>query len=85
MQRLIATLVALVFLGGGAVFAQSGTTTQSGKKPKLIQGVPEAPVGHRQPTKADVSPNSKDSKDAFGADAEDKALDRKIKSICRGC
>lgn len=40
-----------------------------------------APVGHRQPKAADVPPTA----DQARIDAEDRALDRKIRSICRGC
>jgi hypothetical protein len=42
--------------------------------------VGSAPIGHRQPTASEVP-----KEDPYGESAEDKALDRKIKSICRGC
>jgi hypothetical protein len=45
----------------------------------------QAPVGHRQPRAGDV-PDEKDlggMNDSMSRD--DVALDRKIKSICRGC
>ena len=43
------------------------------------------PVGHRQPRAGDV-PNEKNLSDPNSAmNKEDAALDRKIKSICRGC
>ena len=42
-----------------------------------------APVGHRQPT-AGTAPAS-ESKDLYSESAEDKALNRKIRSICKGC
>ncbi len=53
----------------------------------LAQGVPsrEAPVGHRQPKAGEVpqeqelSPAEKKQKEL------DQALDKKLKSICRGC
>ncbi len=41
-----------------------------------------APVGHRQPRANDVPSNAEKN---YTESAEDKALDRKIKSICRGC
>jgi hypothetical protein len=48
-------------------------------------GIPEAPIGHRQPRAGDV-PNEKGLSDPNSAqNKEDAALDRKIKSICRGC
>ena len=45
----------------------------------------EAPVGHRQP-RADQVPSEKNISDPNNpSNVEDAALDRKIKSICRGC
>ncbi|RJF69568.1 hypothetical protein [Rhodopseudomonas palustris] len=42
----------------------------------------QAPIGHRQPRRDDVNePASSIDK----VDPQDAALDRKIKSICRGC
>jgi hypothetical protein len=52
----------------------------------LAQGGPsrEAPVGHRQPKATDVPLDQKT--DAEKQQKElDKALDKKLKSICRGC
>jgi len=53
--------------------------------------VPEAPVGHRQPRASDVPnetsdvPNEKNlSSDPF-LTKENAMLDKKMKSICRGC
>jgi hypothetical protein len=46
---------------------------------------PEAPIGHRQP-RADQLPSEKNLSDPNAPmNKEDAALDRKIKSICRGC
>lgn len=42
---------------------------------------PQAPVGHFQPRRDAAPENNSPYKES----AEDKALDRKIKSICRGC
>ena len=53
----------------------------------LAQGVPshEAPVGHRQ-SKAGEVPQAQELTDAEKRQkALDQALDRKLKSICRGC
>jgi len=45
----------------------------------------EAPVGHRQP-RADQVPSEKNLSDPNDPlSKENAALDRKIKSICRGC
>ena len=47
----------------------------------------QAPVGHRQPRPSDLPNDGKsqynDPNDALSK--ENAALDRKIKSICRGC
>ncbi len=83
MSRLITAIFILSLASGGAALAQNN---MSGSSAKSSGGIPQAPVGHRQPTKADVSAaESKDNKGLLGADADDKALDRKIKNICRGC
>ena len=48
--------------------------------------IPKAPVAHPRPTPRDISAAKEvDDNGMLGADADDKALDRKIKSICRGC
>jgi hypothetical protein len=59
----------------------------SGCSSALAQGGPsrEAPVGHRQP-KVDEVPQEQQLTDAEKKQKElDKALDKKLKSICRGC
>ncbi|HEY0233528.1 MAG TPA: hypothetical protein VGC86_00520 [Afipia sp.] len=43
---------------------------------------PQAPVGHFQPRRDSVPA---ENSSPYQESAEDKALDRKIKSICRGC
>ena len=48
-------------------------------------GVPDAPVGHRQPRRGDVGNEKNISDPNSQANKEDAALDKKIKSICRGC
>ena len=42
-----------------------------------------APVGHRQPRAADVPALTSASQQVF--DQEDTDVDRKIRSVCRGC
>jgi len=82
MRKLIATLALLVF-GSVALAQTAGTgskTTSTNPPPSR-----EAPVGHRQP-RADQVPSEKSLSDPNDpANREDAALDRKIKSICRGC
>ena len=85
MQRLIMSLALTIVIGGPAAFAQSGGTSSYPKNSTTGSGVLSAPVGHRQPRAGDV-PNEKNlSNPNDPMNKEDAALDRKIKSICRGC
>jgi hypothetical protein len=86
MKKLIIALAVLVVAGGASALAQSrnknniGSSSDSSSRPSV-----QAPVGHRQPRAGDVP----DEKDLGGMNdsmsREDIALDRKLKSICRGC
>ena len=83
-MRSIILALSLVVVFGGAGFAQTGSkgSTNSGQS---AGSPPPAPVGHRQPRAGDV-PNEKNLSDPNNpVNKEDAALDRKIKSICRGC
>jgi len=53
----------------------------------LAQGAPshEAPVGHRQPKAGEVPQAQELTEAEKRQKALDQALDRKLKSICRGC
>jgi hypothetical protein len=52
---------------------------------KSSHNLPKAPVGQHQPTPRDTSAaKGNDDNGLLGDDAVDKALDSKIKSICRG-
>ena len=82
MQKMILSIALLVLIGGPDAFAQGGSSTvpKNADKP-LVQ----APVGHRQPRAGDV-PSEKNLSDPNNpVNKEDAALDKKIKSICRGC
>ena len=86
MRKLITAAAALILLGGSVAVAQnSGRMRDStGSMPQASPnagGPIDAPIGHKQPRASDVP--SQDN--ATKPDAEDAALDRKIKSICRGC
>jgi hypothetical protein len=75
----------MALIGGPAAIAQTGggAGSQSGANQGTMGR--EAPVGHRQP-RADQVPSEKNLSDPNSpANKEDLALDRKIKSICRGC
>lgn len=85
MRKTVLLMALLVLVGSPAAFAQGGTSTvpkNSGAGDK--SGV-QAPVGHRQPRVGDV-PNEKNLSDPNDPlSKENAALDKKIKSICRGC
>ena len=81
-MRTLITVATLLILGSAAT-AQTGTGRSSTANPSLP--LPEAPIGHRQP-RADQVPSEKNLNNPNDqANREDAALDRKIKSICRGC
>ncbi len=81
MRKTIPIVVVALLMGGPGVLAQnrSGSTTPAATQDT---GIPPAPVGHRQP-RADQVPSAQEKN--YTESAEDKALDKKIKSICRGC
>ena len=83
-MKKIVVAVSLVVLLGGAAVAQTGTkgSTSGGASSGAVL---PAPVGHRQPRAGDV-PSEKNLNDPNNpVNKEDAALDKKIKSICRGC
>ena len=81
MRKTVLLMALLVLAGSPASFAQGGGSSTAQKNPPAVQ----APVGHRQPRAGDV-PNEKNLSDPNNAvNKEDAALDKKIKSICRGC
>ena len=84
MRRVIISMALLVLIGGPAAIAQTGTSGGSSTAVKN-QPIPKAPVGHRQPRAGDV-PSEKNLNDPNDPLSRENAiLDRKIKSICRGC
>ena len=83
-MRSVITAIALLMFGSVAM-AQTGGTGSSSQSNQPRASVPEAPVGHRQP-RVDQVPSEKNLSDPNDpTNREDAALDRKIKSICRGC
>ena len=85
MQKLIISMALVILIGGPAALAQSGGTSSYPKSSTAGSTVPQAPIGHRQPRPGDV-PSEKNISDPNNpVNKEDAALDRKIKSICRGC
>jgi hypothetical protein len=84
MRKTIPIAIIALLMGASGVVAQSKSGTTGPATPSATQdrGIPPAPVGHRQP-RADEVPSAQEKN--YTESAEDKALDRKIKSICRGC
>jgi hypothetical protein len=89
-SKLIATMVLTLLSGGTAAVAQNQGARSSGAASSTI---PQAPIGHRQP-RADQVPSEKsqtnpnDISETNPNDIlvkENAILDRKMKSICRGC
>jgi hypothetical protein len=89
MRKMLTVFALLDLIGGPAAFAQTGGRTGSSAGASRSSGTSnsggpiEAPVGHRQPRPSDLPSNV--SEDPTHLNADDAALDRKIKSICRGC
>jgi hypothetical protein len=85
MRSLIITTAVLALIGSPAM-AQTGTGSGSGSSGATTQSQSrEAPVGHRQPRVSDV-PSEKNLSDPNDPLSKENALlDKKIKSICRGC
>jgi hypothetical protein len=89
MRKFVTTLIwiaaLLVLTGGPVAIAQTGGTTRLPTANPAAPPPPEAPIGHRQP-RADQVPSEKNLADPNDPlSKENAALDRKIKSICRGC
>lgn len=86
MRGFIISTALLVLIGGPVAVAQSGGSGSGGSSTAVKNSSgPQAPVGHRQP-RADQVPSEKNLSDPNSQmNREDAALDRKIKSICRGC
>jgi hypothetical protein len=82
MRKTLLSMALVVLIGGpGALAQQTGGSSTAVKSSAPLP----APVGHRQPRAGDV-PNEKNLSDPNDPlSKENAALDRKIKSICRGC
>jgi hypothetical protein len=80
-KKTLASIAILALIGAPTAIAQ----TRAGSGASKSGGLPQAPVGHRQPTRGDV-PSEKNLADPNDPiNKEDAILDKKIKSICRGC
>jgi hypothetical protein len=82
MKMTVISMALLALIGAPTAIAQTGSGSGASKSGG---GVPQAPVGHRQP-RADQVPDEKNlSNPNDPINKEDAILDKKIKSICRGC
>jgi hypothetical protein len=80
--KLIATMALTLLSGGTSAIAQNQGAGSSGAASSTV---PQAPIGHRQP-RADQVPPEKNQINPNDLLAKENAiLDRKMKSICRGC
>jgi hypothetical protein len=85
MPQLLTAIASISFFCCAAALGQGNTPTRE-QAVKSSHNIPKAPVGHRQPTPRDLSATKgSDDSGLLFDDADDKALDKKIKSICRGC
>jgi len=85
MRTTILSMALVVLVGGVDAFAQGSSSMPKNSGGSGGGGVIQAPVGHRQPRPSDLpsEKNLSDPNDPLSK--ENAALDRKIKSICRGC
>jgi len=85
MRKTLLSIALVLLIGAPAGFAQSGGGSSTAVKNSGGGGAPQAPVGHRQPRAADV-PDEKNLGNPNDFLAKENAtLDKKLKSICRGC
>ena len=87
MRKTLLSIALVVLIGAPAGLAQSGgggSSTAVKNSGGGGGGVLQAPVGHRQPRAADVPEEKNINPNDFLA-KENATLDKKLKSICRGC
>ncbi|WFU37264.1 hypothetical protein QA640_22460 [Bradyrhizobium sp. CB82] len=84
MKKIVVALSLLVLLDGAAI-AQTGGKGGASSGGAASGSVLPAPVGHRQPRASDVPSEKNLSDPSDPLSKENQALDKKIKSICRGC
>jgi hypothetical protein len=89
MRKALLSMALVLLIGVPGTFAQGGGGTSTAEKNSSSgsasgSGLLPAPVGHRQPRAADV-PDEKNMNPNDFLTKENAALDKKLKSICRGC
>jgi hypothetical protein len=83
MKKTMISMALLVLIGAPGALAQSGNTGSSSATKSST--VLPAPVGHRQPRAGDVPDEKNLANPSDPVNKEDALLDKKIRSICRGC
>jgi hypothetical protein len=82
---LLTAIVSISLFCCAVALAQSNTPPRQ-QALKSSHNLPKAPAGQRQATPRDISAaKGNDDNGLLGDDAFDRALDSKIRSICRGC
>jgi hypothetical protein len=88
MNKMVITMALLLAIGAPGTSAIAQGNNSSASKSGSGSGgggVLPAPVGHRQPRADDVPDEKNLSNPNDPVNKEDALLDKKIKSICRGC
>ena len=86
MRKILLSMALVVLIGAPGVSAQSGGGTSTAVKGSGSSGgALPAPVGHRQPRASDVPDDKNLNNPNDVLSRENAILDKKIKSICRGC
>ena len=88
MRKALLSIALVLLIGAPAGFAQSGGGSSTAVKNSGGGGgggVLSAPVGHRQPRASDVPDEKNLGNPNDFLSKENAALDKKLKSICRGC
>lgn len=82
MRITVLSMALMVAVGAPQAWAQQqgGSSTVQKDKPSM-----EAPIGHRQPRRGEIGNEKNLSNPDSAMNKEDAALDKRIKSICRGC
>jgi hypothetical protein len=83
VKKIMVSVALLALIGTPAAIAQTGTGSSGASKGG--GGIPQAPIGHRQPRASDVPSEKNLGNPNDPINKEDAILDKKIKSICRGC
>jgi hypothetical protein len=81
MKKTMISMALLMLIGAPTALAQSGNSSSATKGSTVLP----APVGHRQPRASDVPDEKNLANPSDPVNKEDALLDKKIKSICRGC